>query len=85
MQRPPGGDDREGNEISVAAPQQISISEGTGPPCLLCRKLFNPAKGSMHGNIVRQQLGLVTSNTVVTNYASLSIACAQLGKTLDDI
>ena len=32
MQRPPGGDDREGHEISVAAPQQISISEGEITP-----------------------------------------------------
>lgn len=38
MQRPPGGDDSEGNEVSVAAPQQISISEGESLPGvhLLC-------------------------------------------------
>ena len=38
-QRPPGGDDSEGNEVSVAAPQQISISEGESLPGvhLLCR------------------------------------------------
>lgn len=85
MQRPPGGDNREGDEISVAAPQQISISEGRGPPCLLYRNLFNSVKESVHGKVARQQLGLVTSNKVVTIFASLSIACAQFGKTCDDV
>ncbi|CAL5227409.1 g10367 [Coccomyxa viridis] len=62
LKRPPGGDDREGDEISVAAPQQISISEDCSreeakrllcqanmKPPLLAKPLWADGRDGAHG------------------------------------